>query len=93
MSDITLRTAARTQIAVSRFTSSLAQYAQRVAERARREQTGQDVIEYAGLVVLVAALIAALFVLHIDTTVKTAVGKALSGIFGGGSGAAPAGGQ
>lgn len=91
MSDITLRTAARTHIAVSRFTSTLVQYAQRAAERAEREQTGQDVIEYAGLVVLVAALIAALFVLHIDTTVKNAVSKALTGIFGGGS--ASGGGQ
>ncbi len=85
MSDLTLRTAARTKVTFQQMTSALALVGQRAGERLRREQTGQDVIEYSGLIVLIAALIVALFALHIDTTVSNAVKAALSSIFGGGS--------
>ena len=59
--------------------------ARRVGDRLRREQTGQDVLEYAGMVVLVAAVIVLLFSLHVPTTVAQAVRNAVNAIVSNGS--------
>ena len=44
-------------LAAAKFESG----ARRAAERLRREQRGQDLIEYGGILILIAAIIAALF--------------------------------
>jgi hypothetical protein len=55
--------------------------ARRVTDRFRREQTGQDILEYSGLIVLVAGLVAVLFAINFPETVATAVGNALNAAF------------
>ena len=54
--------------------------------RAVRAQHGQDVIEYAGMLVLVAAVIVALWQLGIPGHVHDAVQSAVNTILGHGSG-------
>jgi Flp pilus assembly pilin Flp len=54
--------------------------------RAAREQRGQDVIEYAGMLVLVAAVILALLQLGIAGHVHDAVQSAVNTILGHGGG-------
>jgi Flp pilus assembly pilin Flp len=86
MTDLTLRAATRAQLTLSDVGDQLLVRMQRAAERLRREQTGQDVIEYAGMVVLVAAIIVAIIQIGIPGKVGTAVSKAVTSIFGGGGG-------
>jgi Flp pilus assembly pilin Flp len=57
----------------------------RVGNRLRREQTGQDVLEYAGMIVLIAIVIGLLFSLNIPSTVATAVAHAVNSIVSNGS--------
>jgi hypothetical protein len=59
--------------------------AARIGERLRREQTGQDVLEYAGMIVLVAAVIVLLFTLNVPNTIATAVAHAVNAIVSNGS--------
>jgi Flp pilus assembly pilin Flp len=54
----------------------------RAAERLRREQTGQDLIEYGGILILVAAIIAALLATGIVSDVGTFVKSAVNNIIG-----------
>lgn len=77
--ELTLRAAAKAQV-------TLWGAGERVAARLRREQTGQDVIEYAGMIVLVAAIIVAVIQIGLPGKVSNAVSKAVNSIFGGGSG-------
>lgn len=51
-----------------------------IGDRLRREQTGQDVLEYAGMIVLVAAVIVLLFTLNVPTTIGNAIGNAINAI-------------
>jgi phosphoribosylcarboxyaminoimidazole (NCAIR) mutase len=80
MSDIVLRTTARTQVAAVDLAHRLAQHFSEVAERARRGESGQDVIEYAGMVILVCGIIFALTQLPIAGTVKSSIKNALDSI-------------
>jgi len=57
----------------------------RAAERLRREQRGQDLIEYGGILILVAAIIAALFAIGIPGDIKTFVSTAVNNIIGSGA--------
>ena len=54
----------------------------RAAERLRREQSGQDLIEYGGILILVAAIITALLASGIVGDVATFVKSAVNGIVG-----------
>ncbi len=90
MNDLALREIARAQVVLAGAGRRLEFGARRATDRLRREQTGQDVIEYAGMIVLVAAVIVALFQLGIPNTVKGAVTSALHSIFGSDPGSTPA---
>lgn len=54
----------------------------RAAERLRHEQRGQDLIEYGGILILVAAIIAALLATGIVGDVATFVKTAVNNIVG-----------
>jgi Flp pilus assembly pilin Flp len=60
----------------------LASGSRRVVERLSREQTGQDLVEYGGILILVAAIITALFATGIVSDVSTFVKSAVSSIIG-----------
>jgi Flp pilus assembly pilin Flp len=83
MSDLALRTATRTQLALYSATAMIAAYAGRATERLHREESGQDLIEYAGIVVLIAAIITAIGVsglgASIGNTIKNDVTNILAG--------------
>lgn len=57
----------------------------RVADRLRREQRGQDLVEYGGILILVAAIIAALFTIGIPGDISKFVSSAVNGIVGSGA--------
>lgn len=85
MSDLTLQSITRLQVSqrVARhaIASSLRRSAGRIADRIRREQTGQDVLEYSGMVVFVALIVGLMFTLQIPQTVATAVAHAANSMF------------
>lgn len=60
----------------------LASGSRRATERLRRDQRGQDLVEYAGILILVAAIIAALFSLGIVSDIATFVKTAVNNIIG-----------
>lgn len=55
------------------------------ADRLRREQRGQDLVEYGGILILIAAIIAALFAIGIPGDIKTFVSSAVNDIIGSGA--------
>jgi Flp pilus assembly pilin Flp len=61
----------------------LASYAHQAAERFRREQTGQDLVEYGGVLAIIALVIGALYATGFWTVVQkditSTVGNILSG--------------
>jgi Flp pilus assembly pilin Flp len=59
--------------------------ARRAADRLARDQRGQDLIEYGGILILVAAIIAAMFQLGIVSDVKNFVSSAVNNIIGSGA--------
>lgn len=63
----------------------LASGARRAADRLSREQSGQDLIEYGGILILIAAIIAALFAIGIPGDIKTFVSSAVNNIIGSGA--------
>jgi Flp pilus assembly pilin Flp len=82
MSDFMLqRTVAANQLARS-VIQGIVEYASRTATRVRNEQSGQDLVEYAGVLLIVGLIVVAVMKLHIDTTVSGAVSKALKEILG-----------
>lgn len=89
MSDLTLQLVVRAQVtgrALARSAAKpVARGASRVAHRLHREQTGQDVLEYAGMIVLVAAVIALLFTLDLPQKVASAIASAVNSVFSQGS--------
>lgn len=85
MSDLTLHTVTRFQvtkrIAREAVVDGVRRAAGRVADRFRREQTGQDVLEYSGMVVLIAGIIVLFFGMGLQNIVATAVVNAVNSIF------------
>jgi Flp pilus assembly pilin Flp len=85
MSDLTLHTVSRIQVNLYAARHAVAAHfgagAHRVAERFRREQTGQDVLEYTGLIVFVAAIIALMFAIQLPQKVAEAVVSAANSVF------------
>lgn len=84
MSDLVVRGAAHMSVARYRLVDGFVSYAQGVVERTRREQSGQDMVEYAGVLVIVAALILAMvkFASPISKAVDGGVTSEISKIFG-----------
>jgi Flp pilus assembly pilin Flp len=94
MSDLILRTAVRVRVEAYTLPETLAGYARRTSERFRREQTGAEVIEYGGILVLVGLIVALLIQLNIPSWVHDKVQTALNSILnqsGGGGGGAGGG--
>ena len=58
MSNLMLRTATRSRVGLQTAAQRLAESAHRAAERFQREQTGQDMVEYAGVLLVVSVIIA-----------------------------------
>jgi Flp pilus assembly pilin Flp len=85
MSGLSLYTLTQLRVASRYGRSVIARGSARVAHRLQREQTGQDVLEYAGMIVLVAAVIVLLFTLNVPNTVATAIAHAVNSIVSNGS--------
>jgi hypothetical protein len=81
MSNLTLRAVVYAKLTCRAWTRSAARGAGRAADRLRREQTGQDVLEYVGMIVLVAAVIALLFSLDLPTKAADAIASAINSVF------------
>ena len=89
MSDLIVRTAVRTKVEARCLPQTLAGLARRARERLQSEETGAEVIEYGGILVLVGLIIVALIQLNIPSLVTTHVGHAIQSILnqsGGGGG-------
>ncbi len=69
------------RFAATRFASG----ARRAAERLSSEERGQDLIEYGGILILIAAIIAALFAIGIPGDISTFVKTAVNNIIGSGA--------
>lgn len=81
MSDFTINTVARLQVAKQTARDTMVTGVRRATERFRREQTGQDVLEYSGLIVFVAIVIGLLFTIQVPQNVGTAVANAFNAVF------------
>ncbi len=89
MSDLILRTTSNVQATRYAASQTLVKCARGVSERVRREQTGQDLVEYGGVLLVVAALI--LFVVQavhggIGSALVNGIIHAIQGVFAGGGG-------
>jgi Flp pilus assembly pilin Flp len=83
MSDLILRTAVKTRVTTYDVAEALARRTSETAERFRREQTGQDLVEYGGVLLVVALIIGAIIATslpdHIANLIKSAVDNVFSG--------------
>lgn len=77
MSDIMISTASRATVAYYSFTQKLAEYAKRL----EREQLGQGMVEYGGVILIIALIIATVFTSGLDTTIKTKVTDMVNHVF------------
>jgi Flp pilus assembly pilin Flp len=73
MSEFILRKTVGAHVALSSASNMLASYAHQAAERFRREQTGQDLIEYGGVLAIIALVIGALYATGFWTTISSAI--------------------
>jgi Flp pilus assembly pilin Flp len=85
MSDLTLNAVTSFQVnkrvARQAVVNGVRRTAGRVADRFRREQTGQDVLEYSGMVVLIAGIIVLFFGMGLQNIIASAVVNAVNSIF------------
>ena len=83
MSDVMLRKSVQAKLALAAASEAIAGYMRSAAARARREQTGQDLVEYAGIIVLIAAIVIAIGVSglgqSIGNTIKNDINSVLNG--------------
>jgi len=93
MSDLTTRSAQDTFREACIQTLGAVQRAGHAVAKRVNDPTGQTAAEYMGILLLISAILVAIFTLHLDTTIKDAVKGAIDGIINGAkSPAAPAGG-
>jgi len=88
MSQLVLHIASRARVARHSAAETFATCANRTFKRFAREQTGQDMVEYAGVLLVVALIIAAVVASGLDTTVKNGISGLVNDIL---SGKKPAG--
>lgn len=79
MSDLILRTTTRAEIARYNITQTLRAAVERVAG----EEHGQDLVEYAGILVIVAGIVAAVVALNIPQDINNKVKPLVTKILGG----------
>lgn len=79
MSDLILSTATRTQLELRAAVAHL----HRWVERLQSEENGQDMIEYAGVIVIVALIIGAVVLLvpGIKSSLSSGISKQINNIF------------
>ncbi|GAA2954429.1 hypothetical protein [Streptomyces enissocaesilis] len=75
--NITLKTATKTQLAINNWRNTV------VTHMRQRADEGASVVEYAGLVVVIALIVVAVRGLGLDDTISTAIGDAVEDITGG----------
>jgi hypothetical protein len=80
MSPFTLQAITSIRVSQRIARHAIAAGAHRVAERFGREQTGQDVLEYTGVIVLIAGMFTILFTLNVPQNVCTAIVHAVNAI-------------
>jgi Flp pilus assembly pilin Flp len=83
MSDLMLRTAVITRVNAYSMVHAVARSAQAVVERFQREQTGQDMVEYGGILLVVALVIAAMISLNVPHHIASLVSSAADNVFSG----------
>lgn len=83
MSDVILRKSVQTRIALAHMQEALAAYARSLAARVTSEQTGQDLVEYAGILFLVALIIGAIGVTGLGNTVGTDIKNWVNSVLNG----------
>lgn len=83
MSEFILRKTALAQVALYSASNMLSSYAHQAAERFRREQTGQDLVEYGGVLAIIALVIGALYATGFWSTVSQDVTGTVSNILSG----------
>lgn len=83
MSDLILRNTVRAQSTLHSIPSAARTLCHRAAERFRREQTGQDMVEYGGVLLVVAIIVAAVAASPIGTTISTNVTTLVNDVFSG----------
>lgn len=91
MSDVVLRTVTRSQVAVHCARYRLGVLARRAGRRLA-EQKGQDLIEYGGVLAIIALIIGALFLTNFWNDVAKAVTNTVSSILNGHGSSASGGG-
>lgn len=72
--DITLKTATKAQLAFNNWRNTV------VARMQKRADEGASVVEYAGLVVVIALIVVAVRELDLDDTISEAIGDAVDDI-------------
>jgi Flp pilus assembly pilin Flp len=93
MSDLTTTAQNTVREACIQTLGAVQRVSHAVAKRAK-DPTGQTAAEYMGILLLISAIIVAIFGLHLNTTISNAVNKAVNDIInsGGGSGTGGGGG-
>lgn len=83
MSDLILRSAVKTRLTAYGAASGLVRRAQKAAARFRREQTGQDLVEYGGVLLVVALIIGAIIATDLPTHIANLIKSAVDNVFSG----------
>ncbi|MBV8999717.1 MAG: hypothetical protein JO304_11690 [Solirubrobacterales bacterium] len=86
MSDLILRTATRSRIELRSVAQRLAESAGRAVTRFQREQTGQDMVEYAGVLLVISVIIAAVSATGVWSGLVSGIGTLINDVIGGTSG-------
>lgn len=83
MSDLMLQTAVKTRVTAQQAAGALAQLAHAAAARLQREQTGQDLVEYGGILLVIALIIGAVITTGLPSHIADLVKSAVDNVFGG----------
>lgn len=83
MSDLILRTTVTARVTASGAVGALARLANKAAVRFRREQTGQDLVEYGGVLLVVALIIGAIIATDLPTHIANLIKSAVDNVFSG----------
>ena len=82
MSELILRTAVVTRVTAYSMAHALAGAAHQATERFRREQTGQDMVEYGGIMLVIAVIIGAFVTSPLPGHIESLVSSAVDNVFG-----------
>lgn len=83
MSDLILRTAVKTRVSAHDMAGALVRRVGAAAGRFRREQTGQDLVEYGGVLLVVALIIGAIIATDLPTHIANLIKSAVDNVFSG----------